>query len=109
MAGFRRKYVTPGAVVQAAAREPADQAPARVGFTATRTLGGAVIRNRARRRLKEAVRRAASAAAPGIDYVVIARAGTIDRPFDALIGDVGTAFAALARPDRRRAPQGARA
>ena len=102
VAGSRRKVVTQGAVVQAAARVPADTAAARVGFTATRTVGSAVIRNRARRRLKEAVRAAASSAGAGIDYVVIARAGTLKRPFDALIGDVGTAFATLARGGERQ-------
>ncbi|MBL8836329.1 MAG: ribonuclease P protein component [Alphaproteobacteria bacterium] len=108
VAGSRRKVVTQGAVVQAAARDPADTGSARVGFTATRTVGSAVVRNRARRRLKEAVRAAASSAGPGIDYVVIARAGTLKRPFDALIGDVGTAFATLARGgDRRARPHGA--
>lgn len=101
VAGSRRKVVTQGAVVQAAARVPADSEAARVGFTATRTVGSAVVRNRARRRLKEAVRAAASSAGPGIDYVVIARAGTLNRPFDALIGDVGTAFATLARGAER--------
>jgi ribonuclease P protein component len=55
------------------------------------------VRNRARRRLKEAVRAAAGTAAPGVDYVVIARAGTLDRRFEDLIGDVRQAFAALAR------------
>lgn len=101
VAAARRKFVTPGAVVQAALRAPADGDHARIGFTATRTVGSAVIRNRARRRLKEAVRAAAAAAAPGVDYVVIARAGTLTRPFADLVGDVRNAFTALARDQRR--------
>ena len=101
VAAARRKVVTPGAVGPAAPRVPADGEGARIGFTATRTVGAAVVRNRARRRLKEAVRAAADGAAAGVDYVVIARAGTLDRPFLDLIGDVRNAFAALGRGQRR--------
>jgi hypothetical protein len=36
-----------------------------------------------------------------MDYVVIARAGTLDRRFVDLVGDVRQAFAALAREKRR--------
>jgi len=101
VAAARRKFVTPGAVVQGASRSPSDGEGARIGFTATRTVGSAVVRNRARRRLKEAARAAADAAASGMDYVVIARAGTLDRRFVDLVGDVRQAFAALARERRR--------
>ena len=87
--------------MQGASRLPSDGEGARIGFTATRTVGSAVVRNRARRRLKEAVRAAADAAAPGMDYVVIARAGTLGRRFVDLVGDVRQAFAALAREKRR--------
>jgi ribonuclease P protein component len=106
VAAARRKFVTPGAVVQAASRAPSDGDAARIGFTATRTVGSAVVRNRARRRLKEAARAAADAAAPGVDYVVIARAGTLDRRFEDLIGDVRQAFAALARAATERGAMG---
>jgi ribonuclease P protein component len=72
---------------------------ARFGFTATKTLGSAVIRNRARRRLKEAVRLAAPAhALEGYDYVLIAREGTVQRPFTALIKDLERAFAKARAP-----------
>jgi len=60
VAGSRRKYVTPGFVLQARARDAAAPVPrdaVRVGFTATRKLGGAVVRNRARRRLRGGQRR----------------------------------------------------
>ena len=54
----------------------------RVGFTASRKVGIAVERNRARRRLRAAVHEImALHAAPGRDYVVIARAGTAKRSF----------------------------
>lgn len=64
-----------------------------VGFTATKRLGNAVVRNRARRRLKEAVRLTApQTAAPGFDYVLIAREGALRQPFDRLVDDLGAAF-----------------
>jgi ribonuclease P protein component len=87
----RRKFVAPGLILQAAA-QPAGAAlrvGVRVGFTASRKVGNAVARNRARRRL-----RAASAAllpdhaAPGHDYVLIARGGTLTRGYPALLDDL---------------------
>jgi len=65
----------------------------RVGFTATRKIGTAVARNRAKRRL-----RAAAAAVlplygrPGNDYVLVARQDTLTRPFAALLDDLTTAL-----------------
>lgn len=91
IAGSGRKTVTAGAVVQSA---PSSRAGvARIGLTATRKLGGAVVRNRARRRLREAARAAADAAQPGHDYVLIARAGTLTRPWAKLVEDLRRAFA----------------
>lgn len=61
----------------------------RFGFTATKRLGPAVIRNRARRRLKEAVRLNASGhVKPGYDYVVIARRGALTQSFTQLQRDL---------------------
>ncbi len=81
-------------------QEPSlDPNVARFGFTATKALGGAVIRNRARRRLKEAVRlTGGSHAAQGYDYVLIARAGTVQRPFTELIKDLERALAKVHEP-----------
>lgn len=73
-----------------------------VGFTASRKVGNAVIRNRAKRRL-----RAVAAAIlpeqgrPGTDYVLIARAGTADRPYAQLLADLA---AALRRVERGAQP-----
>ena len=65
---------------------------ARFGFTVTKRLGGAVQRNRIRRRLRAAVMAASGAARGDTDYVIIAKAPAFDMPFAALIGDFETGF-----------------
>ena len=81
------------------AGETDDAQVARFGFTATKGLGGAVVRNRARRRLKAAVRVAApSHAMAGYDYVLIAREGTVQRRFTELIKDLERALAKVHDP-----------
>jgi ribonuclease P protein component len=45
----------------------------RFGFLVSKRIGGAVIRNRVKRRLRESVRRRQAMIAPGWDIVVIAR------------------------------------
>ena len=71
---------------------------ARVGFTVTRKIGGAVERNRIRRRLKAALA-AAGAIAPNAhsDYVLVARRPALTRRFAALVADVKRAFAQIGR------------
>ena len=89
-------------VVQRLARGDGDPT-VRLGFTATRKVGNAVIRNRAKRRLREAARaRAPQLAVAGSDYVFIARMGTADRAWDRLLDDVKSALTRLATP--RSAP-----
>ncbi len=101
VAGKGRKSVTPGLILQAL-RRPVDAVPAaagaalRVGFTASRKVGIAVLRNRARRRLRAAVDRVMPLhAAEGHDYVLVARAGTIRRPFASLVSDLEAALKQL--------------
>ena len=92
-----------GAVVVQRLDRRDDDPTVRLGFTATRKIGGAVIRNRAKRRLREAARALApELARPGSDYVFIARMGTADRPWDRLLDDVKSALTRLATP--RSAP-----
>ncbi|MEZ5843297.1 MAG: ribonuclease P protein component [Hyphomicrobiaceae bacterium] len=72
----------------------------RFGFTVTRKLGGAVVRNRMRRRLREAIRVAGeerAAGDPGWDYVVVARHAALTLPFDDLIGHVREALARIGK------------
>ncbi len=65
----------------------------RFGFTVTKAIGGAVERNRIRRRLKAAVAAVAEAAArPGHDYVLIARKSALEISFDSLKKDLERAF-----------------
>ena len=66
-------------------RDRGDALPSRVGFTVTRKVGNAVVRNRIRRRLKEAVRiHAADDMAAGNDYVIVGRREVLDAPFEEL-------------------------
>ena len=69
------------------------QTGARFGFTVTKKLGNAVVRNRIKRRLREAVRHSASPySLPDHDYVLIAREAALRRPFADLIIDLQTAL-----------------
>ncbi|MDF1794121.1 MAG: ribonuclease P protein component [Thalassobaculaceae bacterium] len=88
-----RKVVAPGLVLQMRRRDDDTAAPARVGYTASRKVGNAVKRNRARRRLRAAVNDVlAGRALGGHDYVLIARAATAGRPYDALLADLASAL-----------------
>jgi len=83
-------------VVQRLERNDGDPAIG-LGFTATRKVGGAVDRNRCKRRLREAARAMVPLhGLPGSDYVLIARQGTADRPWDRLLDDVKSALTRLA-------------
>jgi ribonuclease P protein component len=79
--------------LQARPRSDAPDAAARLGLTITRKAGGAVERNRMRRRLRAALRQVASGAAqPGHDYVIVARSGVIHASFNHLLADIQSAF-----------------
>lgn len=87
--GVRR--VTPSLTLETCRSE----GPLRAGFTATRKIGNAVARNRAKRRL----RAVAAAVLPasgreGCDYVLVARPGTLERPFQSLLEDLAAALKA---------------
>ncbi|MEQ9606284.1 MAG: ribonuclease P protein component [Kiloniellaceae bacterium] len=135
VAAARRKWVTPGLVLQAARRQHGEDraasdartesgsppegisgdeaavktaaeeedAEVRVGFTVTRKVGNAVERNRVKRRLRAAAAEVfPRVGRAGTDYVVIGRAATLKRPFDALRGDLEQAVAKLDNAGKRR-------
>jgi ribonuclease P protein component len=86
-----RKAPMPGLVLQALPRD--DGRPARLGFTVTKKIGNAVVRNRTRRRLKEAARLVlAEQPVTGVDLVLIGREGTARRDFAALQDDLRRAL-----------------
>jgi ribonuclease P protein component len=86
-----------GAVVVQALPRGDDQPLIRAGFTATRKIGGAVTRNRAKRRLREAARLLLPLHGEAArDYVFIARGGTANRPWLRLLDDVKSALISLA-------------
>lgn len=96
-----------GAVVVQARPRGDDASLVRAGFTATKRIGGAVQRNRAKRRMREAARLLLpDLARPGFDYVFIARGGVTTRPWARLLDDVKSALIRLAaeRDGRTRDP-----
>jgi ribonuclease P protein component len=100
-----KKWVTPAFILQGAPRDHAEAGRTpRFGFTVSsksvskeeagaKRRGTAVDRNRAKRRLKEAVRLSSDLhARAGYDYVIIGRAPALTRKFDDLLADMRAAF-----------------
>ncbi len=95
-----RRLARAGFVLQALGDEAGDRPP-RFGITVTRKVGNAVVRNRIRRRLREALRRTAPVhACSGTDYVLVARPAALTLSFERLVTDLMEGFAALARGDK---------
>lgn len=101
VAAARRSVATAGLVLQGRPNGPgttgeeapvSDETPRagiRFGLTASRRVGGAVQRNRAKRRLREALKLVLpEEGTAGWDYVVIARQETVSRPFEHLLSDL---------------------
>ncbi|MGH6934906.1 MAG: ribonuclease P protein component [Methylocella sp.] len=79
------------------------EAPPRFGFTVTKQSGGAVQRNRIRRRLKEALRLLNPLPArPGYDYVILGRPQALSMPFLSLQGELIRALGKIAARKNRR-------
>ncbi len=98
-----RKAVTPGLVLQVRRAAEGGSVEVRVGFTVSRKVGGAVARNRARRRLRAVAEQVlAKRAMPGRDYVLIGRAATVTRPYAALVRDMETALRRIEESGERR-------
>ncbi len=117
------KWVAPGLILQARRRPasaaagaaagagpaPGEADQVRVGFTVSRKVGNAIRRNRARRRLRAvAAEVLPEFGRPGCDYVLIGRAGTLDRPYAELVQDLRTALERIGRNQgpRRGAERG---
>ena len=92
-------------VLQARDRRETPEGDARIGFTASKKVGSAVTRNRAKRRLRALARETLGPAARlGWDYVLIARAGaTVAEPFDAMRRDLSRAIARVHAPAKHAA------
>lgn len=98
-AASARRQGMPGFLLQARQRR-ADEGVGqgvRIGYTCSKKIGNAVTRNRAKRRLREVARAVLpQAGQPGWDYVLVGRPGaTVDRPFAALIADLGAALSRI--------------
>lgn len=75
----------------------------RVGFTVTKKVGAAVVRNRLKRRLRALARDVLPVAgAPGWSYVLFGRHDGLARPYARLVDDLTQALHALHRKARRR-------
>jgi len=87
----------PGFVLLVRPRD--DDSPAiRVGYTVTRKIGGAVVRNRMKRRLRALAREILPGeGVAGADHVLIGRAGGIERDFTALRHELTKALARIRR------------
>lgn len=88
-------------------RDRGDAGAARVGFTVTKKTGTAVVRNRIRRRLREAVRKVLpEAGRAGFDYVLVAREAALRTPFEGLVREVERAVRKLHAPAEARKDAG---
>ncbi len=82
-----KKIVAKGLVLQAM-ENPENNDDTRFGFTVTKKVSKkAVVRNRIKRRLRALVRESGIPVRKGVDYVLIGRKSTFDRPFEGLIKD----------------------
>ncbi|MBA5776203.1 ribonuclease P protein component [Stappia sp. F7233] len=72
-----------------ATRARAGHAPqARVGYTVTKKVGNAVVRNRIKRRLRAAMAKVGDCARPGTDYVIVGRQSALTQKFTDLATDL---------------------
>ena len=87
----------PGFVLQV--RDRADQDPlARIGFTVTKKIGNAVVRNRMKRRFRSLARELLPAhGIAGSDHVLIGRAGGVERDYATLRDELRVALTKAAR------------
>lgn len=88
VAATGRRWVTPAFVLQTKEATDKESAP-KVGFTVTKKVGNAVIRNRVRRRMKEAAREIFPLKAnTGWKYVLIGRHACVDMAYERIKSDL---------------------
>jgi ribonuclease P protein component len=75
----------------------AEEGPSRLGVVASRKIGGAVLRNRVKRLLREAFRKAPGLIPPRFDVVIIARPGAHELSQSAVESELQRAAGAIAR------------
>ena len=94
-----QKSAVPGLVLQILHwrnNKPKSPTSFRIGFTVTKKIGNAIMRNRTRRRLKAAALNVMAVhARENTDYVLIGRASTLKRPFKLLVADLERAMQKL--------------
>ena len=104
-----QKWVSPGLIVQAMRRpilhSGEDQGP-RFGFTASKKVGNAIKRNKAKRRMRALVQAFMDQADKNLDFVLIARQSTVDYDFQKLAGEVETAFKKLPKIVEKKGKKG---
>jgi ribonuclease P protein component len=87
-----KRFPMPGFVLLVRDRADGDEA-LRVGFTVTKKIGGAVVRNRMKRRLRALARELLpTGGVPGADHVLIGRNGGIERDFGLLRAELAKAL-----------------
>ena len=90
-----RRWSAAAFVLEARSRQNVaeGEAPARFGYTVSKKVGGAVLRNRVRRRLRALTAALkADQVHPGFDYVLIARTAAAERSFTDLKADLDHAL-----------------
>ncbi|MES2326412.1 MAG: ribonuclease P protein component [Pseudomonadota bacterium] len=93
-----KRTTMPGFILLVRDRKDADPAM-RVGFTVTKKIGGAVVRNRMKRRFRALARELVpSKGLAGADHVMIGRAKGIEREFGLLRSELGEALDRLRKP-----------
>lgn len=104
----RGRYLPCGAFVMQCNGQTQTDTP-RIGFTVTKKIGNAPVRNRIRRRLREAVRHTGDEFfMPCHDYVLVGRHGALSIEFAALCAEIETALKKLAEGGGRPARSGPR-
>jgi ribonuclease P protein component len=89
------RAATPGFILLIRERKDSDPAM-RVGFTVTKKIGGAVVRNRMKRRFRALARELVPVKGiPGSDHVLIGRAGGVERDFGLLRSELADALDAF--------------